>query len=114
MPDVSFAQMLLQHPNKAARMQARRRVRIGELRRRPQVFAVRTQLEELERAFERYEQAFVETARCSECGRELTDPASIARGVGGDCWSDLLRAAHEELAVRSMAFHRTPAPEDDF
>jgi hypothetical protein len=24
--------------------------------------------------------------RCGDCGRELTDPASIARGVGPDCW----------------------------
>ncbi|MGD9798880.1 MAG: DUF6011 domain-containing protein [Acidimicrobiia bacterium] len=95
--------MLVQHPNKAARLQARRRARIHELRRRPQVFAVRIQLEELEMAFERYEKAFVETGRCSECGRELSDPASVARGIGGDCWSDLLRAAHEELARRSTA-----------
>lgn len=26
---------------------------------------------------------------CSECGRGLTDPLSVSRGIGPDCWSQL-------------------------
>lgn len=25
--------------------------------------------------------------RCHDCGRELSDPVSVARGIGGDCFA---------------------------
>lgn len=31
------------------------------------------------------ETAFDEAARCSSCGRQLTDPTSVVRGVGPEC-----------------------------
>lgn len=31
--------------------------------------------------------------RCLRCGRILTDPDSISRGIGPDCWSRIVRAA---------------------
>jgi hypothetical protein len=27
------------------------------------------------------------SAHCSRCGKSLTDPTSVARGVGPDCWA---------------------------
>lgn len=28
-----------------------------------------------------------QSSRCQNCGRDLTDPTSVARGIGPDCWS---------------------------
>jgi hypothetical protein len=36
---------------------------------------------------------------CALCGRGLTDPESVARGIGSECWQDVLRAV-EERRVR--------------
>ena len=30
---------------------------------------------------------------CYICGRELTDPESVERGIGSECWQDVLRLA---------------------
>ena len=30
--------------------------------------------------------------KCSLCGKGLGDPSSIKRGIGSDCWQDVLRA----------------------
>lgn len=27
------------------------------------------------------------SAHCLRCGKSLTDPASVARGIGPDCWA---------------------------
>jgi hypothetical protein len=34
---------------------------------------------------ERLEAKLVVVGRCKRCGRGLTDPASVARGIGPDC-----------------------------
>jgi hypothetical protein len=33
---------------------------------------------------------------CFVCGRGLGDPQSIERGIGSECWQDVLRAVEEE------------------
>ena len=33
--------------------------------------------------------------RCCICRKELSDSESIARGIGSDCWQDVLRAIEE-------------------
>jgi hypothetical protein len=38
---------------------------------------------------------YAEADRCGRCGRELTDPESIARGVGPECYGQLTGSAHE-------------------
>lgn len=35
---------------------------------------------------------------CGRCGRELTDPESIARGIGPDCFGQMTRAQHLTVA----------------
>lgn len=37
----------------------------------------------------------VEADRCGVCGRELTDPESIDRGIGPDCFGKLTGSKHE-------------------
>lgn len=34
------------------------------------------------------EGALGSATRCADCGRPLTDPTSIERGIGPDCWSE--------------------------
>jgi hypothetical protein len=36
---------------------------------------------------ERLEAQLAAASRCRRCGRSLTDPASVARGVGAECAS---------------------------
>jgi hypothetical protein len=36
-----------------------------------------------------------EEARCGKCGRALTDPVSIARGIGPECYGASTGSAHE-------------------
>lgn len=36
---------------------------------------------------------------CGRCGRELTDPESIARGIGPDCFGQMTRAHHIEVVA---------------
>ena len=38
---------------------------------------------------------YAEADRCGRCGRELTDPESIARGVGPECYGRLTDSVHE-------------------
>jgi hypothetical protein len=40
----------------------------------------------LERA-DKLERQLVALGRCKHCGRKLSDPVSIERGVGSDCWA---------------------------
>jgi hypothetical protein len=36
---------------------------------------------------ELFEAQLVRTGRCKRCGRPLSDPESLERGVGPDCWA---------------------------
>ena len=66
-------------PAKAARYLAKMQVdvdRVAELEARRLVAAM-AGLKEGLRA----------SAHCSRCGKSLTDPTSVARGVGPDCWA---------------------------
>lgn len=104
----------VREPVKAARVQAQRRALIVRLARQATPSQAR-QLDDQLAMYARVEKAFAEVGRCSICGRELSDPVSVARGIGGDCFRDLVDLAHEELRVRSMPFGRTPADEgEDF
>lgn len=38
-------------------------------------------------AAERLEAVLQAEHRCKACGRHLSDPVSIERGVGSDCWA---------------------------
>ena len=39
------------------------------------------------------EARLVGAGRCKRCGRELSDPVSVERGVGPDCWQKALDQA---------------------
>jgi len=49
-------------------------------------------------------------SRCGRCGRELTDPESIARGIGPECIGILTGSRHERrnAPVRTPRTPRTP------
>jgi hypothetical protein len=38
-------------------------------------------------------------SNCAICGRGLGDPASIKRGIGSECWQDLLTALENARSV---------------
>jgi len=37
-----------------------------------------------------------ERQHCHICGKELSDPVSIARGIGPECWQDILSLANDD------------------
>lgn len=112
MPKSSMSEAIyVREPVKAARVQAQRRALIARLRREATPKASR-QLADIVAIYNRVEQAFRDVRRCSECGLELTDPVSVVRGVGPDCWQALLDVAHEELRVRTVRV--VPAPDGGF
>lgn len=39
------------------------------------------------------EDALTRAGRCRRCGRDLSDPISVKRGVGPDCWQRALDQA---------------------
>lgn len=43
---------------------------------------------------------FVEESHCGRCGRELTDPVSIERGIGPECYGKLTGSQHQVKASR--------------
>jgi hypothetical protein len=45
---------------------------------------------------------------CIICGRELSDPQSIARGIGSECWQDVLTAI-EQVKTNSTTTKRWEA-----
>jgi hypothetical protein len=45
--------------------------------------------------------AFIPWTNCEVCGRGLDDPESIARGIGSDCWQDVLRLLEIERQRKS-------------
>jgi hypothetical protein len=45
--------------------------------------------------------ALTPSNRCRCCGRPLTDPESIARSIGSECWGRVLAAAHRRSSVRA-------------
>lgn len=84
-------------PEVAAGQQVWRRVRIARLRADGELGAAG----EVERSFAAVEAALVRMGRCQVCGRGplKTEPAGT-RGVGDDCWDDLvLRARHHNELV---------------
>ena len=38
----------------------------------------------------------MEESRCGRCGHELTDPESIARGIGPDCYGHVTSSQHQQ------------------
>lgn len=42
-----------------------------------------------------------EESRCGVCGRALTDPVSIERGIGPECFGKLTGSQHQERAPRA-------------
>jgi hypothetical protein len=38
---------------------------------------------------------YAEADKCGRCGRELTDPESIARGIGPECYGQMTGSSHE-------------------
>lgn len=87
MARVSFSEMLVgRAPGKAAKKLAYHRQRIAVLQAGGTPRQYET-LDEHRKVADRYERAFRETGRCEDCGHVLTDPASIRRGIGPDCWA---------------------------
>jgi hypothetical protein len=39
--------------------------------------------------------SFVESVECGKCGLELSDPVSVARGIGPDCYGQLTGSKHQ-------------------
>lgn len=112
MPKSSMSEAVyVREPVKAAHVHAQRRALIARLEQEDTPRAAR-QLEEQLRMYNRVDQAFRDVGRCSECGRELSDPVSVARGIGGDCWRDLVDLAHEEFRTRVMPFQRRAVVDD--
>ena len=35
--------------------------------------------------------------RCQKCGKQLTDPESMVRGYGPECWGEIVRAVASVL-----------------
>jgi hypothetical protein len=42
-------------------------------------------------------------AGCGICGRRLTDPVSIGRGIGSECWEELLQAIDGRIEAVTRA-----------
>lgn len=42
---------------------------------------------------------------CYICGRSLDDPDSITRGIGSDCWQDVLAALEQMVAARKRVLY---------
>jgi len=43
-----------------------------------------------------------QVATCAICGKEITDPTSVARGVGPECWAQLPPAERERFLPRAQ------------
>jgi len=41
-------------------------------------------------------EAQVQSGRCRKCGRVLTDPASVSRGYGPECWKQIEHLANAQ------------------
>jgi Family of unknown function (DUF6011) len=41
-------------------------------------------------------------SNCYVCGRGLGDPQAIARGIGSECWQDVLRSIERERDARRV------------
>lgn len=71
----------LRHPAKTAAQLARLKAHVDAARARGEeagAFAARA---------EQLEVALAAAGRCRHCGRELTDPESVRRGIGSTCWA---------------------------
>lgn len=84
MAKTTFSAALMRNPGKAAKNLAYHRQRLAELHAgmRPRAHE---SVEEHQRIIQRLERAFRDTGRCEDCGKALTDPVSIERGVGPEC-----------------------------
>jgi hypothetical protein len=47
--------------------------------------------------------AFTPATHCALCRRALTDPASLARGIGSECWSEVLAHLTTVEIARSLS-----------
>jgi len=45
---------------------------------------------------------YAEADKCGRCGRELTDPESIARGIGPECYGQMTGSSHERRQYAAM------------
>ena len=36
-------------------------------------------------------------SKCQRCGRKLTDPESMVRGYGPECWADIVNIVREQM-----------------
>ena len=52
-----------------------------------------------------------EEERCGKCGRQLTDPVSIERGIGPECYGAATGSRHETKADKVAATEPVPSPE---
>lgn len=52
---------------------------------------------------------YAEADRCGRCGRELTDPESIARGIGPECAGRLTSSTHERRVYNAPG-QQAPLP----
>ena len=39
-------------------------------------------------------------SKCQKCGRRLTDPESMIRGYGPECWEEIVDAVREAMEHR--------------
>jgi len=81
-----FSHVYVRNPGKAAQQLAAKRKRIAEL----EAGAPARPFEDVaehRKVAARLEQAFRDTGRCQDCGKPLTDPTSVARGIGPDCFA---------------------------
>jgi hypothetical protein len=60
-------------------------------------------LEIAKRSLAEHEYCFPNRTNCEICGRGLGDPQSIQRGVGSECWQDVLRMIQRLRAAHAAA-----------
>lgn len=118
MPRSSFAELAViqveRSPGRYARDLGKKAERLAELeqlieptQREVEIMA------ELRLSVRRFVDAFRSSGRCKQCGHELEDPTSVARGVGPDCWErvsperkeriEAWVAAHSDLLTKEPA-----------
>ena len=107
MPKTTFAAAIwMAKPGVATKKLGQCRTRIAQID-AGVIVGVHANRDEALNMHDRLELACRETGRCQRCGRELTDPVSVAQGVGRDCLRELQQRAEAEDFART---HTKPAP----